>query len=76
MPYDVVFKGRGEKRVTVATYDTLALASDARDNMLESYEKGIPLWCAIAVKPNGHHRRILVDGHEYATWSIAAREAS
>lgn len=71
--YAITCQTRKSSR-TVATYDTFREADAAIDAYVEDYCKGgTMLWEAVAVKRQGHHRIVIVDGQERARFAIDAK---
>ena len=72
--YAITCKTRKSTQV-LATYDTFREADAAIEEMVEGYCKGgTMLWEAVAVKRQGHHRVVVVDGQERARFAIDTRE--
>ena len=75
--YAVTYKARKATQTqTVATYDTFREADAAIDGYVEDFCKGgTMLWEAVAIKRQGHHRVVVVDGQERARFAIDALDA-
>ena len=71
--YAITCKTRKSTRI-VAMYDTFREADEAIDGHVDGFCKGgTMLWEAVAVKRQGHHRVIVVDGQERARFAIDLR---